>query len=235
MSILDPRKKERDYMLADQLVSRGIKNPRILAAMRAVPREQFISKDLASNAYFDGPLPIGCGQTISQPYMVARMLDALDIQPNDSVLEIGTGSGYATAVLSLLCKKVFTIERIDALAQAARKTLHQLGYKNVQVISGDGTLGWLSAAPFDAIVVAASAPQVPCSLKNQLATNARLVMPVGGAHLHQSLSCITRTSRNHYLTNKIEDVCFVPLLGAEGWHLPTDANKICDNETTTSA
>jgi protein-L-isoaspartate(D-aspartate) O-methyltransferase len=204
-------------MVTDQLVSRGIKNPRVLAAMRAVPREQFVPGDLLSKSYYDGPLPIGFGQTISQPYIVARMLDALDIQPDDSVLEIGTGSGYSAAVLSLLCNRVYTIERIDTLAQQARRTLRSLGYQHIQVITDDGTRGWTNTTPFDAIVVAASAPRIPSSLKNQLAINARLILPVGGVHLNQSLLCITRTGKNDYLTNKLDDVQFVPLIGAEGW------------------
>ena len=220
-------KHEREAMVRDQIQSRGIDDRRVLQAMLEVPRDQFVQLRQRTLAYVDSPLPIESGQTISQPYIVALMTAALELEPEDRVLEIGTGSGYAAAVLSLLCDSVYTIERIDALAQHADKTLQRLGYENVQVITGDGSIGWPQAAPYDAIVVTAGGPRIPDALKTQLAIGGRLVMPVGDLERYQSLVRLTRTSQTDYLTDDLGGVRFVPLIGEEAWpqrgvHHPLD-------------
>ena len=220
-------KHEREAMVRDQIQSRGIDDRRVLQAMLEVPRDQFVQQRQRTLAYVDSPLPIESGQTISQPYIVALMTAALELEPEDRVLEIGTGSGYAAAVLSLLCDSVYTIERIDALAQHADKTLQRLGYENVQVITGDGSIGWPQAAPYDAIVVTAGGPRIPDALKTQLAIGGRLVMPVGDLERYQSLVRLTRTSQTDYLTDDLGGVRFVPLIGEEAWpqrgvHHPLD-------------
>jgi protein-L-isoaspartate(D-aspartate) O-methyltransferase len=202
-------------MVDVQLVRRGIRDPRVLKAMRKVRREEFVEPGFEEFAYEDGPLPIGDGQTISQPYIVALMVEAAEIQPGDRVLEIGTGSGYAAAIAGRLAKTVHTIERHDELAAQARARLKAQGYANVHVHTGDGTLGLPDAAPFDAILVAAAGPHVPETLKQQLAIGGSLVIPVGGAD-EQSLIKITR-SQHGYDEQHLCGVRFVPLVGMRGW------------------
>src|SRR5262245_51182504 len=185
--------------------------------MRAVHREDFLPDHLVADAYQDEPLPIGEGQTISQPYVVAAMTGALRLEPGDRVLEVGTGSGYAAAVLSLIAGEVYTIERIERLTEAARYRLAELGYTNVHVRCGDGTLGWPERSPFDAIAVTAGGPDVPRSLLQQLAIGGRLVMPVGSTPRLQRLVRVVRTGPVTLEREDLEDVAFVPLIGAEGW------------------
>jgi protein-L-isoaspartate(D-aspartate) O-methyltransferase len=205
----------RATMVEHQLRARGIADPRVLAAMGLVAREHFVPTALADQAYADSPLPIGEGQTISQPYIVALMCEALQLAPEDRVLEIGTGSGYGAAVLSCLARDVYTIERRPDLAQRAHDRLRNLGFLDVHVRSGDGTLGWPEHAPFDAIVVTAGGPVVPDHLVAQLAPGGRLVIPVGGEDA-QRLVRIKRTSLG-FTTTDLGPVQFVPLIGAGGW------------------
>ncbi len=208
--------REREAMVTRQIAARGIRDPRLLAAMRRVPRERFVPAELAALAYDDTPLPIDAGQTISQPYVVALMTEALELEPDDRVLEIGTGSGYAAAVLAELAREVYTIERHRVLADGARERLEALGYRNVQVRCGDGTLGWPEHAPFDAIVVTAGAPAVPASLREQLAVGGRLVIPVGSERV-QKLLRVRRTGEAAWEEEDLGAVRFVPLIGAEGY------------------
>jgi protein-L-isoaspartate(D-aspartate) O-methyltransferase len=207
----------RRRMVERQLADRGIVDPRVLAAMAKVPRERFVAAGQASLAYRDGPLPIGEGQTISQPYVVARMTEALALRPTDRVLEIGTGSGYAAAVLAEIAAEVYTIERIPVLAERARARLAELGYATVHVLTGDGTLGWPEHAPYDAIVATAGGPRAPQALLDQLAIGGRLVMPVGPDPYEQQLVRIVRASADGYEHEALEPVAFVPLIGAQGW------------------
>jgi protein-L-isoaspartate(D-aspartate) O-methyltransferase len=204
-------------MVERQIAARGIRDARVLEAMRTVPRERFVSPALAEFAYRDSPLPIEEGQTISQPYIVAAMIDALELAPSDRVLEIGTGSGYAAAVLARLAREVYTVERLGPLATLAACRLAEAGYDNVQVRHGDGTLGWPEAAPFDAIAVAASAPQLPDALLAQLAIGGRLVIPVGETLQSQRLMRVIRAAADRYETEDLGAVAFVPLIGAGGW------------------
>ena len=209
--------EDRERMVATQIEARGITDPLVLDAMRIVPRERFVPASLAKFAYDDGPLPIGHGQTISQPYIVAVMTQAAGLKPGARALEIGTGSGYGAAVLSRIAAEVYTVERVGALAAAARASLAKLGYANVHVLEGDGSLGWADHAPYDAIVVTAGGPRVPRTLLNQLAAGGRLVMPVGPVARHQRLVRVTRTDAHEYAYEDLEEVAFVPLIGAEGW------------------
>ena len=190
--------------------------------MLRIPREAFVHESLASLAYDDRPLPIGEGQTISQPYVVAVMTEAVRLCPHDRVLEIGTGSGYAAAVLSVIVAEVYTIERLGELAESARKRLAELGYSNVHVRHGDGSLGWPEHAPYDAIIVTASGPDVPTALLEQLAIGGRLVMPIGKLD-HQRLVRVERTGPERYTREILEPVVFVPLIGAQGWPETGDA------------
>lgn len=210
-------KELRQQMVDYQLEARGIRDQTVLNALNTVPREAFIPTDLVEFAYKDSPLPIEENQTISQPFIVALMTAALELTSDDRVLEVGTGSGYAAAVLGEICESVYTIERHNALADTAQAKLNELGYTNVQVKHGDGTLGWLEKAPFDAIVVAASGPNVPQALKEQLAIGGRMVIPVGTSLESQKLVRIRRVSHNEYETEELEDVRFVPLIGTAGW------------------
>ncbi len=204
-------------MVQGQIEGRGVQDQRVLAAMRKVEREAFLPEAMREFAYEDSPLPIEEGQTISQPYIVARMAEAAEIQPGDRVLEIGAGSGYAAAVLGELALRVHTIERHRALADLARAHLRLQGYGNVEVLAGDGTLGWPQAAPFDAIIVTAGGPAIPEALREQLAVGGRLVIPVGGSKLRQRLVRVRRIAANEFEREELEDVVFVPLIGAQGW------------------
>jgi len=199
----------------DQLVARGIQDQRVLDAMQRVPRHLFVDRQAQSLAYADRALPIGAGQTISQPYMVAAMTEALQLQGHERVLDVGTGSGYQAAILAELAREVITIERQPELAEAARERLGSLGYQNVRVLVGDGSLGFAESVPYDGILVAAAAPRVPSSLKNQLAEGARLIVPVGPPD-HQRLTVVTRC--DHNFAETVQEACvFVLLVGAEGW------------------
>ncbi len=211
---------QRDRMVERHIRHRGIQSEAVLAAMRSVPREAFLPNELKEFAYEDSPLPIAEGQTISQPYIVAMMADALELAGGEKVLEIGTGSGYAAAVLSQIANDVYTVERIGQLADKAASTLSALGYRNVHILHADGTLGWPDHAPYDAIVVAAGGPQVPESLKAQLKIGGRLVIPVGADRRLQELMRVTRVREHEYKMEELADVRFVPLVGAEGWAAP---------------
>ncbi|MBW3564414.1 MAG: protein-L-isoaspartate(D-aspartate) O-methyltransferase [Acidobacteria bacterium] len=208
--------KLRDWMVATQIQARGIDDPAVLSAMRAVPREEFVPRELRSRAYEDGPLPIGEGQTISQPFIVASMVQSLRLRPADRVLEIGVGSGYAAAVIAEIVEEVFAIERHEELVLTARERLERLGYDNVEIRHGDGTVGWEEHAPFNAIVVAAAGPRIPESLKAQLAEGGRLVIPVEVSVHDQRLIRLTRTESG-FREEWLEPVRFVPLVGHEGW------------------
>ena len=206
---------KRWAMVDEQLVPRGIRDERILEAFRRIPRHLFVPPDVQEEAYADHPIPIGHGQTISQPTMVGIMTQGLALGSSDRVLEVGTGSGYQSAILSLLVRDVYTIERIPDLADEAAQHLAGLGMQNVHGTCGDGTLGWKEEAPFQAIVVTAGAPTVPASLVDQLAEGGRLIIPVGTA-AGQVLQRITKLSHR----TRTEDLCsciFVPLVGVEGW------------------
>jgi protein-L-isoaspartate(D-aspartate) O-methyltransferase len=204
-------------MIQRQVAARGVRDELVLDALRQVPREQFLPVGLREFAYDDTPLPIEQGQTISQPYIVALMAEALLLHGGEKVLEIGTGSGYAAAVLAHMAGEVYTVERHGQLAAKAADVLASQGYHNVHVLHGDGTLGWPEHAPFDAIVVAAGGPEVPPSLKSQLKIGGRLVIPVGAHRDLQELVRVTRLSESEYSTEEIADVRFVPLVGEAGW------------------
>ncbi|MEO8157907.1 MAG: protein-L-isoaspartate(D-aspartate) O-methyltransferase [Betaproteobacteria bacterium] len=214
--------QRRDAMVENHVAARGIRSQWVLQAMRAVPREAFLPGHLREFAYQDAPLPIAEGQTISQPYIVALMTEALALHGGEKVLEIGTGSGYAAAILAQIAGEVYTVERIGQLAEKAATVLSDLGYRNVHVLHGDGTRGWDEHAPYDAIVVAAGGPEVPESLKSQLKIGGRLVIPVGADRRFQELVRVTRLSELQYKTEDIADVRFVPLVGAEGWEAPSE-------------
>ena len=207
----------RRRMVERQIARRGVKSRRVLDAMRKVPRERFLPNGPLESACSDGPMPIGDGQTISQPYIVAYMTEELLLDGGEKVLEIGTGSGYAAAVLAEIAGEVYSVERIAGLATMAASLLADLGYDNVYVRHGDGTLGWAEEAPFDAIVVAAGGPAVPETLKQQLRIGGRLVMPVGTSSWCQALQRVTRTGENEFETDDLIAVRFVPLIGKEGW------------------
>ncbi|MGE0009157.1 MAG: protein-L-isoaspartate(D-aspartate) O-methyltransferase [Parvibaculaceae bacterium] len=209
----------RQHMVDFQVVRRGVRAPRVLEAMRAVPRESFVDEGLAEFAYEDAPLPIAQGQTISQPYIVARMIEAAEIDPTDRVLEVGTGSGYAAAVISLIAREVYTVERHARLAKTARRRLEAAGYHNVSISIGDGTQGWPEAAPFDAILVTAGGPVIPDVLKRQLAPGGRLIIPVGAEMTSQRLMRVTRMDEREFEEEDLGGVMFVPLIGEHGWQL----------------
>jgi protein-L-isoaspartate(D-aspartate) O-methyltransferase len=212
----------RKQMVVRQLAARGLSDAAVLRALSAVPREQFVATELVEFAYRDSPLPIAASQTISQPYIVALMTAALHLKPGDRVLEIGTGSGYAAAVLAEIAGEVYSVERHKILADTARKRLLEQGYANTCVLHGDGTLGWAEHAPYDAIVVAAGGPDVPSTLKQQLAVGGRLVIPVGSTLNAQKLLRITRVSETEYRQDDLGDVRFVPLIGAAGWEVEAE-------------
>ncbi len=207
----------RERMVEDQIVDRGVRDERVLAALREVPRERFVPAELADRAYADAPLPVAEGQTISQPYIVALMIEALALQPGDRVLDVGTGSGYAAAVMSRIAAEVYGIERHAALVDYARERFEALEYRNIHLCRGDGTLGWPEQAPFDAIMVAAAGPRVPNALRAQLAEGGRLVMPIGPERAVQSLIRLTRTGPDDWERETLCDVRFVPLIGSQGW------------------
>ena len=205
----------RRRMVEEQLRSRGIHDPHVLRIMQAMPRHLFVDDALTARAYSDHALPIGEEQTISQPYMVALMTQALDLTGSEKVLEIGTGSGYQTAILAELAERVFTIERIPAIAQAARERLTRLGYSNIVFRCADGTVGWRDMAPFDRILITAGAPHMPAFLEEQLKVGGIAVVPVGESD-NQSLVKATRVPEG--LTQRVLCGCtFVPLIGREGW------------------
>lgn len=218
----------RDRMVQLQLAGRGIADPRLLEAFRSVPREDFVPAELTEFAFHDTPLPIGDGQTISQPYIVAMTIAALGLRGGERVLEVGTGSGYAAAVLSRLAKEVYSVERLASLADSARERLARLGYDNVQVLCGDGTLGWAEHAPYDAIAVAAGGPEVPRALLNQLAPGGCLVIPVGPDESSQVLMRVTRHDAGFH-SEPLTEVRFVPLIGEQGW---PDAGGVVRAPTT---
>ncbi len=206
----DQEQAARERMVREQIMARGVRDPRVLEALRAVPRHLFVTKEMQSLAYTDEPLPIGYGQTISQPYIVAFMSEALELKPQDRVLEIGTGSGYQAAVLAHLAHEVYSIEIIEALAKEAAQRLRQLGYANLHLRTGDGYRGWPEAAPFDAIIVTAAPEHVPPALVEQLRQGGRLVLPLGGAE--QALIRIRRT-RQGIRKETLLPVRFVPMIG----------------------
>lgn len=206
----------RQRMVELQLRRRDIRDPRVLAAFARVPREEFVPPSLVHLAYEDSPLPIGGGQTISQPYVVALTVQALGLHGHEHVLEIGTGSGYAAAILGAMVREVDTVERIGVLAETARERLSHLGFANVHVHHADGTLGWPAGAPYEAICVAAGAPAPPQSLLDQLALGGRLVLPYGSADA-QRLVRITRQGPDSFTDEDLGDVRFVPLVGEQGW------------------
>ena len=206
---------ERNYMVETQIASRGVRDRRVLDAMRAVPRHCFVQPEYRNLAYTDGPLPIGSGQTISQPYIVALMTELLELKGTEKVLEVGTGSGYQAAILARLVSEVHTIERRANLADYARRILEELGVKNITVHVGDGTLGYPEQMPFAGIIVTAGAPNVPKLLLDQLDEGGRLVIPVGGRG-GQYLECWHRQGKE-YKHKNIIPVAFVPLIGEMGW------------------
>jgi protein-L-isoaspartate(D-aspartate) O-methyltransferase len=216
---MDDTARRRERMVEQQIAGRGVRDPAVLRAMRTVPREAFVPERLFEFAYDDSPLPIAERQTISQPFIVALMAEALRLDPDAAprVLEIGTGSGYAAAVLGEIAGEVYTIERHGSLAGAARAVLADLGYDNVHVEEGDGTRGWSEHAPYDGIVVAAGSPEVPGSLRRQLAIGGRLVIPIGDDPRGQRLMRVTRVGTSEFRHEDLGAVAFVPLVGAEGW------------------
>lgn len=209
--------KRRKRFVREQIEARGVRDRLVLSAMRKVPRELFVPERIRDEAYLDSPLPIGGGQTISQPYIVAFMIEALALQGGEKVLEIGAGSGYAAAVLAEIAEEVFTVERIGQLAERAATNLSDAGYRNVHVLHADGTEGWANEAPFDAILVSAGAPDIPKSLLHQLKIGACMVIPIGRDPRAQELIRVTRLDEDEYEREDIADVRFVPLIGKEGW------------------
>jgi len=214
---VDRFQQVREQMVREQIEARGVRDERVLAAMRSVPREVFLQEGFEDLAYQDTPLPIESDQTISQPFIVAYMTECLDLDGTERVLEIGTGSGYAAAVLAEIAQQVYTVERYESLATSARARLARLGYDNVHVLHGDGSRGWPEHAPYDAIIVAAGGPEVPPSLRRQLAIGGRLVIPIGPTAWDQRLVRVTRVSEDHFDEKDLIPVRFVPLVGEEGW------------------
>ncbi len=208
-------KEQRELMVERQLEPRGICDPAVVRAFRKVPRHRFVGPVLQDSAYADYPMPIGEGQTISQPYMVALMTQCLELKRSDRVLEIGTGSGYQTAILATIAAEVFTVERVASLAKKAESILKELGYNNVHFNVGDGTRGWAEEAPFDGILVTAGAPRVPEPLVAQLAEGGRLVIPVGGAWSQDLM--VVRKAKGKVTEENVCGCVFVPLLGEFGW------------------
>lgn len=208
---------ERLNMVRDQIERRGVRDPKVLEAMRTVPRHLFVPKTMRYEAYDDRPLPIGQAQTISQPYIVAYMTEALELKGGEKVLEIGTGSGYQAAVLSRIAGEVYTIERIPELMEQAQRRFAELGYDNIHCLVGDGTRGWDSQAPFQAIIATAGGPRIPQPLTEQLASGGVLVMPVGQDEYGQTLIRITREPSGDFRQEILMGVAFVRLIGQHGW------------------
>lgn len=207
--------KERKRMVEEQIISRGVRDERVLAAMAKVPRHEFLPETIRGMAYGDHALPLGESQTMSQPYMVALMTELMKLKGFERVLEIGTGSGYQAAVLAELCEKVYTVERIKSLADKARATLDRLGYRSVAIKVYDGTYGWKDMAPFDAIMVTAGSPDIPAPLIEQLKEGGRMVIPVGDRY-GQELLTVTKTAEG-VVTERSVPCVFVPLIGNHGW------------------
>jgi len=215
-------------MVRAQLAGRGITDEHVLEAMRRVARDAFVAPGMEEFAYEDSPLPIAEGQTISQPYIVAAMTEAAEVRPGNRVLDVGTGSGYAAAVLAEIAGEVYTIERHTALAGNAGARFQRLGYRNIHVRHGDGTLGWPEAAPFDAIIVTAGGPEIPEALRNQLTIGGRLIIPVGDFIHHQRLVKLVRRGEHDFSEQELEPVRFVPLIGEQGW---ADGNPQTESRT----
>ena len=205
--------RARKQMVQKQIAGRGVRDPRVLQAMLSVPRHRFVPAPMRPMAYNDSPLPIGEGQTISQPYIVAYMTEALQLQETDRVLEIGTGSGYQAAILAQLAARVYSVEIIAELARRASKTLQELGYDNVIVKAADGYRGWPEKAPFDAIIVTAAPKQIPRVLKEQLKIGGRMIIPVGPQSSHQELTLLIRTGKESWRSERLIPVRFVPMTG----------------------
>lgn len=214
-SAFQERVEERNEMVDLDILRRDVQDERVLAAMRRVPRHVFVPEEQRPRAYLDTPLPIGCNQTISQPYIVAYMTQALELRGPERVLEIGTGSGYQTAILAELAADVYSIERWEELSRQAGRVLAQLGYRNIHLRVGDGSLGWPEAAPFDAILVTAAAPEVPMALKEQLAEGGHLVVPVGDPRFQELLQL--RRCGSLFHRRSLGGCAFVPLIGEQGW------------------
>ncbi len=213
----DAYRDDRERMVRDQIERRGVRDPKVLRALRETPRHRFVPRELWSEAYDDRPLPIGYGQTISQPYIVAYMTEALKLKGGERVLEIGTGSGYQAALLSRIAGEVFTIERVPELVEWARQRFDELGYGNIHCLQADGTRGWDSMAPFQGIMVTAGGPHIPRPLTEQLDLGGVLVMPVGRNELSQTLVRVTRSLDGEFQEETLMGVAFVPLIGEHGW------------------
>jgi protein-L-isoaspartate(D-aspartate) O-methyltransferase len=211
-------------MVEEQIQARGVRDPRVLAALRELPRHHFLSGSQWDEAYLDTPLPVGCGQTISQPYMVARMLELAELEAGHRVLEIGTGTGYQTALLAGLAAEVYSVERLRELLEGARERLAARGIVNVRLREGDGTLGWREFAPYDRVLVAAAAPRVPEALKEQLGERGVLVIPVGGTST-QRLEVWRRTVGGDLEWRRHGECRFVPLLGRDAWREERDPSE----------
>ncbi|MFP5259833.1 MAG: protein-L-isoaspartate(D-aspartate) O-methyltransferase [Acidobacteriota bacterium] len=209
-------RRNRERMVREQIEARGVARPEVLRAMRKVPRHLFVEEALIPQAYEDHPLPIGHGQTISQPYVVAWMTELLEVSPGHKVLEIGTGSGYQAAVLAELGADVYTVERVKPLYEQAKARMEALRYRRVRLKLDDGTLGWPEEAPFDRILVAAGGPRIPQPLVAQLAENGRMVIPVGASRRSQTL-CLVRRENGRVIVRELGGVMFVDLIGAHGW------------------
>ena len=212
---IDALAMHREKMVQEQLVNRGITSQRVLDAFRKVPRHLFIEDGLIFQAYSDYPLPIAEGQTISQPFIVALMTQHLDVQPEDTILEIGTGSGYQTALLAQLCSKVYSVERFGTIASKTRKLLDGLGYHNVMIIIGDGTKGYEKKAPYDGIIVTAAAPSIPTPLLSQLKDGGRLIIPVGSEHTQELIKVVKQGES--FKKESLGGCRFVKLIGEYGW------------------
>lgn len=221
--------EQRKQLVQRQILGRGIQDPAVLAAFHEVRRESFVPPEMAEFAYLDRALPIEMGQTISQPYIVALMTEALELSPHDRVLEVGTGSGYAAAILGRIADQVYTIERHQELADQAAERLRQEGFSNVHVRHGDGTLGWAENAPYDAIVVAAGGPEIPQALLHQLAVGGKLVIPIGQGRTTQALVRVRRTSETEFEREELCDVRFVPLIGKAGWSPAAADSQLLDH------
>lgn len=209
--------KLRKQMVEEQLIKRGIDDDLVLEAFKKIKREKFIPENNKKYAYADGAQLIAAGQTISQPYIVAVMLEALEVKKTDRVLEIGTGSGYAAALLAEIAAEVYTVERIEELAVQAEELLKELGYQNIRVKFGDGSLGWEKFAPYDSILVSAAAPYVPQNLIEQLSTGGKIVIPVGKRNEVQRLKVLTKKFNGKVKEKELEYVRFVPLIGEDSW------------------